>query len=373
MGTYPYGNAVTIFETFTVDGTPQDPTTVTFKLRDPLGALVEFVFGVDSEVTHPVSPYNGIVDGYYELTFVPPVAGEWVYEVVGTGNVIAQSPPGTFTVEDSGVEPTIVPPVYAGPCAPWVDAQDVLECCSADVGSDTSFLEESIDAASEFLYEASGRQYPGVCQRVVRPCRTRSCLIGDQVLSRGHLVGWDGWRWGGYDCGCRPTSRVKLAGGVRQILEVKIDGVALDPDEYFVEGGRWLIRLSPDVWPRCQTIGLPDTEPGTWSVSYRYGKEPTAGARIAAQMLACEILKSCSGAECALPNGATRVTRQGITLERSLFVKTRISRGDRTLVWSTGIGAVDTFLNSVNPNGISRRATFWSASQTNRYARPNPR
>lgn len=266
----------------------------------------------------------------------------------------------TLTLPSLGAE------VGAVLCSAWTTAEDVVGCCSAEIGSDTTFLEASIVAASEMLYDASGRQFPGICERTVRPCQIDSCLCGGQVLSRGHLVGWDGSCWGGFNCGCQPESRVKLAGYVRSITQVKIDGVVLDPSEYFVQGHRWLIHRSPGRWPQCQIIDLPDTEDGTFSVTYEFGKAPPVSGQLAAQALACEITKSCTpGVECALPTGVVRVTRQGLTLERSFFVR------DRFGVWATGIGAVDFFLNGVNPAGIRRRGTVFSPSSRNRYARPN--
>jgi len=251
-------------------------------------------------------------------------------------------------------------------CSAWTTSDDVLTCCSATIGSDTTRLDASIAAASELLYEASGRRFAGVCERTVRPCRIDSCLCGVQGLSRGHLVGWDGACWGGCDCGCQPQSRVKLAGYVREVTEVKIDGIVIDPDEYFVQGHRWLVHRDPGRWPSCQVMDRTDDEEGTCSVTYEYGKAPRVAGQLAAAELACEILKACTpDAECALPSGVVRITRQNITLERSFFVRNADG------VWATGIGSVDFFLNTFNPSGIKRRGTVWSPSSSGRYARPN--
>lgn len=251
-------------------------------------------------------------------------------------------------------------------CSAWTTVEDLADCCSAAIASDTRLAEAAIVAASEILYEASGRQWAGICERTVRPCDPSGlCGCGVQVLSRGHLVGWSDC-WGGGGCGCTPVSQVKLAGHVREISEVKIDGVVIDPSGYFVERNRYLIRRNPDRWPPCQTMDLPDTEPGTFSVTYSYGKAPPVAGQLAAAALACETIKACTpDIECALPQGVTRVTRVGITYERTFFVRNRDG------VWATGIGAVDTFLNSFNPNGIPRRAVFWSPSSRGRYARPS--
>lgn len=114
-----------------------------------------------------------------------------------------------------------------------------------------------------------------------------------------------------------------------------------------------------------------DDEDGTWSVTYEFGKAPPVAGQLAAQSLACEILKSCTpGVECALPDGVVRVTRQGITMERTFLVRQQLG-ANRVAVWATGIGSVDYFLNTFNPSGLRRRGTVWSPSSRNRYARPN--
>ena len=288
--------------------------------------------------------------------------------------------PDTVSSEDlvvieagAGSLPAIPAPddegIAAGPCTAWTTVDDVRDCCTDDelADSDTTLIDDAIVATSELLYEASGRRYPGTCQRTVRPCGEPG-LCGVQVLSRGHLVGWDGASWGGYDCGCQPLSRVKLAGTVREIVQVKIDGDVVDPDDYRVDEYRWLVRKNGGQWPRCQSLDYDDTEEGTFSVTYSYGRAVPGSGRRAAAQLACEVFRSCSGSgeggECALPNGVTRVTRQGITIERTFMQR------DQSGIWRSGIAAVDLFLNTYNPRGLARRATFWSPSSRARYARP---
>lgn len=318
---------------------------------------------------------DGEPDGSYRaMLTAPAVEGQYSIHWSNDGSF---NPLHGGAIEDLIVEDTTLTLPSLGAevgsilCSAWTTAEDVMGCCSAEIGSDTTFLEASTVATSELLYEASGRRWPGVCSRTVRPCRTDNCLCGFQVLSRGHLVGWTGTCWGGYDCGCHPISRVKLAGHVRSISQVKIDGAVLDPSEYEVAENRWLVHKQPGRWPFCQILDRSDTEHGTFSVTYEYGKAPPVAGQLAAQALACEIVKACTpGVECALPDGVVRITRQGITIERSFLVRQRI-RGTNSVVWATGIGAVDFFLNVFNPNAIPRRATAWSPSSRGRYARPN--
>jgi hypothetical protein len=255
-------------------------------------------------------------------------------------------------------------------CSAWTTSENVLECCNTDnLGSDIVLLDSAIVGSSELLYLASGKRWAGVCETTVRPCGTDSCLCGLQVLSRGHLVGWDEWRgcWSGFVCGCRAESVVKLAGHVREITEVLIDGEIVEPDTYFVRRNRDLVRKDGALWPRCQSTDVDDDAAGAFAVTYTYGKAPPVMGQLAAAALACEIIKSCQNDEsCALPRGVTRVTRQGITVERSYFVRNRDG------VWATGIGEVDYFLNTVNPHGLLRSPTVMSPASRLRYAPRHP-
>lgn len=57
-----------------------------------------------------------------------------------------------------------------------------------------------------------------------------------------------------------------------------------------------------------------------------------------------------------LPKGVTRITRQGITIDKLAFT----SWGYREGRWATGLPLVDAFLATVNPAGLQRRPVFWA-------------
>lgn len=275
-----------------------------------------------------------------------------------------------------------------GPCSPWADSQDVWTCCGqpmTTVGDGTMAVECPVDmtqyaiAASQLLYELDGRQHAGVCIKTVRPCSDRWC--GFQILSRGYVVdwqaevGWSGgnWSWNGdRGCGCQPLDRILLSGyPVRAITEVKIDGVVIDPSEYRLDERRWLIRMADaeenmQFWPNCQRMDMDDTEAGTFSVTYTYGQDPPVSGILAAAQLACELYKGCTpgSGECMLPSGVTRIVRQGVTIDRALFLTWAFVDGR----WKTGLPLVDAFLGASNRAGIMRRPTFYSPSGK-RYAR----
>lgn len=312
---------------------------------------------------------------------------------------IVWSPDGLFdpvsvSVEDlvvvapsSGTLPPIPPPddggIATGPCSAWTTSDDAVLCCGAEIGSDTSVLDDYVIAASEILFELSGRLYSGLCEKTVRPCRS-DCACGWQVLSRGHVIGpWDwgsGWGWTGQwwqcnddHCGCTPLSRVLLSGyPVREITEVKIDGDIVNPDTYRLDNHRWLTRVrdpaEPDtvlMWPSCQALDLPDTEGGTFSVTYTYGQNAPLDGRMAAGVLACQLYNLCTNAtdaECAIPQNAVRLTRQGVTVDKATTIAWFYGRkgSGQDAGWQTGIVQVDSFLNSFNKKGLQQRPKTWS-------------
>jgi hypothetical protein len=255
------------------------------------------------------------------------------------------------------------------PCTPWVTGDDVADCCEVETSSGVLF-DAAAEQASELLFELSGRLFPGECgPKTVRP-PCHGCACGFQVLSRGFVV-YPGWWDGGVyaslcdNCliSCSP-SRVKLSGyPVREITEVKIDGVVLDPSEYTLWKRRYVTRLDDGHWPYQQNLTLADTEEGTFSISYTYGADPPALGVAAAAQLGCELYRACSGAtDCVLPTGVTRVTRQGITIEKSAFTSWAYQRETRVQMggWKTGLSLVDAFLTAHNQRGLIRRPVFWA-------------
>ncbi len=258
-----------------------------------------------------------------------------------------------------GVAPT--PSTAGGPCTDWITGDDVAACCGVESSSGVLF-DQAASEASALLYELSGRQYSGFCgPRTVRPS-CDSCYCGYQILSRGYVIGpWDY----GYplllcdSCliSCSP-SRIKLAGyPVRAISEVKINGDVVSPTDYSIWNQRYLTRLDDQRWPVAQDLTLADTEDSTFSISYYYGSDPPLLGESAAAQLGCELYKACGDTtDCVLPQGTTRVTRQGIVIEKLAFTSWAFRDGS----WRTGMPLVDAFLSAYNPSGLKRRPTFWA-------------
>lgn len=263
-------------------------------------------------------------------------------------------------------------PVNPGPCAPWITGDDVAAVCSAIVVSgDASVYDAYALAASQTLWELSGRQFAGECERTVRPCVPGCGCWPTRAWAYGAWDPWYGW-WGGPGvpggegngrgcCGC--LSEVKLAGyPVRQVTEVLIDGTVIASENYRLDQSKFLVYLddtdgNSQSWPACQNLARPDTEEGTFAVTYTYGADPPEMGLLAAAELACQIAAASAGQECALPAGTTRVTRQGITVEV-----------ERIKAILTRLPLTNLFLQTYNPNGLRRRSAIWSPEIT-KYGR----
>lgn len=361
MGVYPLHTAVTVSETFSVLGTPTDPTTVTYKVKDPEGTETDYVFGVAPEVSNP-SP------GLYLLEFPPlSIPGSWVYEIIGTGTVEA-SGSGEFTILQSPVTPEVVDYPQFGPFQPWIDSQDIRGYCEIPEEPVCDLAALAMNA-SQIMFEVSGRQFGGSFVRSVRPCQNyaNACWNNWAVGGMPWFWWWSGYSWGwgdgfGCRCSCTPLSRVLLPGyPVTEIIEVKIDGVAVSPDTWRLDKWRYLTRMRdpanptiPQFWPACQILDLDDTESGTWSVSYRAGSPPPLAGKGAAAALACELYAAMTGGACKLPTKATKIVRQGITVDRLQPLASLLLSG------GTGIAAIDTFMAAYNPGKLRRRPAIWS-------------
>lgn len=261
-----------------------------------------------------------------------------------------------------------VSPPKQGVCSPWASAADVCSPCD-DYTFPEGLLTECIAAASDVLYELSGRRYAGTCEDTVRPTL--------------HDFMFDHWRWGmgaearyGIDSGpvlgwCNYVPEVLLGGyPVTGITEVLIDGAVVDPATYRVDDWRTLVRVTDPAtntnggWPCCQDMASPATEQGTFEVTFTYGVMPPAMGVRAAARLGCELALACSpesGPECQLPERVTTVARQGVTaviLDPFAFLE----QG------RTGLYDVDLFLAAANPGGLNRRGT--ATSTRSRRTRP---
>jgi len=328
-------------------------------------AQVQVVDNQGAVVLGPVSPDRelGTTGEYVKDLSIPATLGDYS---------IQWSPDGTFDAETIATEDLVVisgdpaetvplPPLAeaagptVGPCSAWTSVEAVDACCATEVGSNLDLYEDSIIAASQVLSRLSAGQFSGICERTVRAGSDVPC--GLQVLARGYVIGWESWR--------TQEAKVLLPNyPVTEIVEVMIDGVALAESEYRLDGWRWLTRMADvdgnrQFWPAWGRLDREATEEDTFQIRYLHGTAPPLIGQQAAAQLACEIYKSCPGnegvAECKLPKNATRVTRQGITIEMNALYFDKTKKH-----WATGMNLVDLFLNAYTPNGLKRPPMIWS-------------
>jgi len=252
------------------------------------------------------------------------------------------------------------------PCSPWTDVAAVRACgpFPTDPPTDAEIL-FAIAAASEILYLRSGHRFSGVCEDTVRPCAQTPDGRGyayHGVAQAPLPASWSGSSWAAWlpswgvclcnrdtSCGCCSIPSVRLGGyPLVEVTEVLIDGAALAPAAYRIDNDRTLVRIDGDGWPCCQDFTAdPATDPDTFEVTFRYGREVPPGGQRAAALYAAEIVRACSGAECALPDQIASLTRQGVAAN---FVDvTGVDYNGRT-----GIPLVEEWLDAVNPSGRRR-------------------
>lgn len=234
--------------------------------------------------------------------------------------------------------------------------------------------------AIEILWAASGRQF-GVCRSRYQPCETAPVCADSRRIDAWNLVGshlplplaadpWGGslfatMRCGGCagDCACTRFASIELwHKRVRQVTEVMIDGVVLEPTVYRLHRNR-LIRTDGGEWPTCQDFTVEPGQPGTWTVEYVHGRPVPFGGRVSAGILSCQLgLAITAPKDCALPKRVQTVTRQGVSM---VFMDPMKFLTDGL----TGLYEVDLWLGSVNPNRLARRARIMRADDPRRLAR----
>lgn len=331
-------------------GDPEDPVDPLLSVIDATGAT--FINLVTPDL-HP-----GV--GHYQHQYlIPPDGpnGAWQDEWLGVvdGQQTGPVEDGFTVVPASAVIP---PSPNAGTCAPWATEDDMCAPCAEDYDSElAALLPGALQAASDLLYVRSGHQFPGLCTTTVRPAGHEDCA---EPGGRWQTPGWS-----------RRVSEIVLGSRpLVQIIQVVIDGAVLDPSEYEVQGGKYLVRRADadghrQSWPNVQRFDLPDTEVGTWSVTYVAGREPPLMGVTAAAVLACELALACLPAndkrKCRIPRNVQAITRNGITIV--------MAPSDFLSKNKIGIWEVDLFLGTYNPNGQRRSAIAMSPDVPSRPRR----
>lgn len=224
--------------------------------------------------------------------------------------------------------------------------------------------DRAIALAGQTLRVLTGFRVGG-CPVTVRPCRARCETRTWQTYPVSGFQGSTPWfpvqlggQWlnigcgcAGNGCSCSSVSEVQLYGPVGVIDTVLVDGVELTAGiDYRLDAGGRLVRLGA-AWPLCQNISAPDTEEGTWSVTYTAGLPVDGLGAWVAGILAGEYVQACKTGECRLPTGVTQIVRDGVTMT----IGAGAFPGNLT-----GIREVDSWVARYNPNGLKSASVVWS-------------
>jgi hypothetical protein len=236
--------------------------------------------------------------------------------------------------------------------------------------------------ASEALYELSGRMFTGACGPVtIRPVSRPTDIDMRSLGASLSPVGWyssSGFAsaYGSFvpgvltHYGKTDPPEIQLPWPVREVTQVKIDGTVIPgPYDPVTQEGEWelrdaktLVRVRPTPsfvptarygWPTSQITDMPDTQEGTFSVTFMFGQDPPALGVGAARKLAEFIALPKLGDNKHYPQRVTQMARQGVTAQVTDVM-------DILKTGATGIYEVDIFLLSVNPHKADRQSVVWS-------------
>jgi hypothetical protein len=231
-------------------------------------------------------------------------------------------------------------------CHPWPVAEQCLpEDWHVDPAEWPEEQRAGMDVATAILNRATAGLFQQ-CTVTVRPCPAMPAPAG----YRRAVAGCD-------PPSCDTVSDIALTPNpVLAVHAVKVDGQLLEPSMYAVHNAYLLVRLGGPAWPAYQNLALPDTEPGTWSVTYEYGRRLPADGRVAVTRLAIEAAKACTGrGDCALSQRVTEIVRQGITVT--------LDNLDTIREGGTGLPLVDRWVASVNPGRARLQPTVYTPDE----------
>lgn len=227
-----------------------------------------------------------------------------------------------------------------------------------DAITDTAIKERSLVLATAALQMLTNNRV-GTPPITIRPCPEDRLCAHDwepyRMFSDENVV-LNGGRWLN-PCGCRtarwcaPLNEIDIPGPVGFIDRLKVDGAEVDitTPEWRLDNGHLLVwqGTGPSPIPRTQDLNKPDTEVGTWSLTYSNSYPVSAAGRIAVAWLALEFTAAFKPTgKCALPRGVTNVVRSGVsfTIEAGMFPN-----------GLTGIDAADSYILSWTPPGSPTR------------------
>lgn len=201
----------------------------------------------------------------------------------------------------------------------------------------------AVRAASDWLYVATGRRFPGCGTARVHPLPDGWADADPTGLREVSGTA------GSWTVPVRPRTIAGLPAihlGVEPIMSasVVVDGAPFTA--FRIVDRRWLVRTDGLAWPSTNDLSQ-DSGPGTWTVEVTYGRNPPPLGQRACEQLACRILAVLAGEACEIPANAVSVTREGLTIQLDDTRK-------------TGLWLVDRFVAAYNPAGLARAGSAWS-------------
>lgn len=187
-------------------------------------------------------------------------------------------------------------------CSAFVTTDDVFlaACaCNLNEADDLTRVEELIDVASDILYVLSGGRVTGRCQVQVWPITSYACYSATDRMS---WVDADG------------VDSIPLRGPNTEIVEVTIDGVVLSSSEYGLIDGYKLFRRGTS-WPTTNDVTKTDSETGTFTITYRFGRTPDWLTKQAAIELVCSMASETSSPALSRLRGIASANVQGVSVQ----------------------------------------------------------
>lgn len=236
----------------------------------------------------------------------------------------------------------------------WPVERSALPTVDTTDADAVRLLQAAVDTAVGVLWALTGRRY-GAQRLLARPCPRVQDTVNDYGVG-GHVGHFTpvllSGQWLNVACGggCQSDGpgAVRLPGPVLRVERVDVEGVAIDPSSWRVEGDR-LLRVNGHAWP-SQDLQRPYGEPGTWGVWYLRGVEAPVGAASMVASLAGELYNAVNNpAKCRLPKGWTSVQRQGVTVRR-------VDPAQLLAAGRTGLPDVDLWIKTLNPAGLATSA-----------------
>lgn len=183
-------------------------------------------------------------------------------------------------------------------CLPILGADDL----ELDPALDDGEFADLIGAVRTLLVALAGGRMVGQCELKLRPYMVEECTHWSSAMPLD-----------------QQRHAIPLGIAVTDIIAIKIDGVALDAENYGVQrlhGLKHLVRRDGEDWPTTQDVLLAATEPNTFEVTVLAGRPPDALVRNAAMELAREIQRAATQHhDCAFGPGVVTASHQGITVD----------------------------------------------------------